>query len=110
MRILVRFEDDYRAYRDVIAAGPRILRPHSEVETADADALEEERTRFEPEVVMCSRPCAADSNGGLAWIELSLDPLRPSNIRVGNRCWESTNLALDVLLGIIDDTLSKIRG
>ena len=109
MRILVSFEDDYRSHRDVIAAGIRILRPHAEVETADADALEEERTRFEPEVVICSRPSAADSNDGLAWIELSLDPLRPSNIRVGNRRWESTNPALEALLGIIDDTLSKIR-
>ncbi len=37
MRILVCFEDNYRAYRDVIASGIRILRPHAEVETADAD-------------------------------------------------------------------------
>ena len=46
MRILVCFQDNYRAYRDVIASGIRILRPHAEVETADADALEEERTRL----------------------------------------------------------------
>ena len=110
MRILVCFEDDYRAYRDVIAASIRILRPHVKVETADPDALEEERTRFEPEMVICGRPSAADSNDGLAWIELSLDPLRPSNIRVDDRRWESTNPTLEELLSIIDDTPKNMRG
>jgi hypothetical protein len=109
MRILVCFEDDFRAYRDMIATGIRILRPHAEVETADPDALEEETTRFEPEMVICARPSAADCNDGPAWIELSLDPLRPSNIRVGNRRWESANPALEELLGIIDDTPSNIN-
>ena len=33
MRILVSFEDDYRAYGEVIAAAIRILRPHAEVGT-----------------------------------------------------------------------------
>jgi hypothetical protein len=110
MRILVSLEDDYRAYRDVIATGIRILRPRAEVETADPVALEEETRRFEPEVVICGRPTAADSSDRRAWIELSLDPLRPSKIRVGDRRWESTNLTLEELLGIIDDTLSNVRG
>ena len=109
MRILVSFEDNYRAYGGVIAAGIRILRPHAEVGTADPDALEEETARFEPEVVICCRPSATDSNDGPAWIELSLDPLRPSNIRVGDRRWESTNLTLEESLGIIDEPLSNIR-
>ncbi len=110
MRILVSFEDDYRAYRDVIAAGIRILRPQAEVETTVLDALEEETTRFEPDVVICSRSSAADSKVGPAWIELSLDPLRPSNIRVGDRRWTSTNPTLQELLGMIDDTLGNTRG
>ena len=110
MRILVSFEDDYRAHRDVIAAGIRILRPHAEVQTTDPDALEEETTRFEPEVVICGRSSAADSQDGPAWLEFSLDPLRPSNIRVGGRRWTSTNPTLEELLGIIDDTLSNPRG
>jgi hypothetical protein len=110
MRILVSFEDEYRAYRDVIAAGIRILRPHTEVETTDPDALEAESARFEPEVVICGRSSAAGSKDGPAWIELSLDPLRPSNIRVGDRRWTSTNPTLEEMLGIIDDTLINARG
>jgi hypothetical protein len=66
MRILVSFEDNYRAYRNEIAAGTRILRPHAEVETTDPGALEEETTRLEPEVVICGRPSTADSNYGPA--------------------------------------------
>jgi hypothetical protein len=110
MRILVSFEDDHRVYRDVIAAGIKILRPHTEVETAGPDTLEEATTRLEPEMVICGRPSAANSNGGPAWIEISLDPLRPSNISVDGRRWESTNPTLEELLGIIDDTPSNIRG
>lgn len=34
MGILVAFEEAFRAYRDVIAAGIRIFRPRAEVETA----------------------------------------------------------------------------
>jgi hypothetical protein len=110
MRILVGFEDDYRAYRDVIAAGIRILRPHAEVETTVLDALEEETTRFAPDVIICGRSSAVDSKDGPAWIELSLDPLRPSSIRVGDRRWSPTNPTLRELLGIIDDTLVITRG
>ena len=85
MRILVSFEDNYRAYRDVKAAGITILRPHALVETTVVDEFEEETARFEPEVVICGRSSAVDSKDGPAWIDLSLDPSRPSNIRVGDR-------------------------
>lgn len=103
MRVLVAFEDDYRAYREVIAAGIGVLRPHAAVRTANPDALDEELKRFKPQVVICGQPEAADPNDVLAWIELPLDPLRPGRIRVGDRRWESTNPTLDVLLGVIDE-------
>ena len=102
MRVLVAFEDDYRAYREVIAAGIRVLRPRAEVRTVNADALQEEVKRFKPQVVICDRREVADPNDVPAWIELSLDPVRPSRIRVGGRRWESTNPTLDVLLGVFD--------
>ena len=103
MRVLVAFEDDYRAYREVIAAGIGVLRPRAEVRTANPDALEEELERFKPQVVICGRPESASPSDVPAWIELSLDPLRPGRIRVGDRRWESTNPTLDVLLGVIDE-------
>ena len=103
MRVLVAFEDDYRAYREVIAAGIGVLRPRTEVRTANPDALEEELERFKPQVVICGRPESAGPSDVPAWIELPLDPLRPGRIRVGDRRWESTNPTLDVLLGVIDE-------
>ncbi len=108
MRVLVAFEDDYRAYREVIAAGIGMLRRHAEVRTTNSDALEVELKRFKPQVVICGRHEAADSKDVLAWIELALDPLRPGRIRVGDRQRESTNPTLDVLLGVIDEVEAHI--
>jgi hypothetical protein len=103
MRVLVAFEDNYRAYRDVIAAAIRALRPRTEVQTADVDVLEEEVKRLDPQVVICSRPNTVDPRGRPAWIELSLDPLQPSKICVGGRYSEQTNPTVDALLEVIDE-------
>ena len=103
IRILVVFEGDYRAYRDVLAVGIRILRPRVEVETADLEALEEEVARFEPQVLICSRTEPVDSGGWAAWVELSVDPTRPTRVSVGGRHYERTNPTLEELLGIIDE-------
>jgi hypothetical protein len=61
MRVLVAFEDDYRSYRDVIAAGIRILRPHAEVETTALELLGKRIEHFDPQLVVCSRPNTLDS-------------------------------------------------
>jgi hypothetical protein len=98
----VVFEGDYRAYRDVIAAGIRILRPRVEVETADLEALEEEVARFEPQVLICSRPKPVDSGVRPVWVELPMDPTQPTKVSVGGRFCERTNPTLEELLGIID--------
>ena len=103
IRVLVALEDDYRVYRETIAAVLRVLRPGAEVESTAIEALEEELERFKPQVVICGRPESAGPSDVPAWIELSLDPLRPGRIRVGDRRWESTNPTLDVLLGVIDE-------
>ncbi len=97
------FEGDYRAYRDVLAVGIRILRPRAEVETADLEALEEEVRRFEPQMLICSRPKPMDSGIWPAWVELSLEPTRPTKISIGGRYFERTNPALEELLGVIDE-------
>jgi hypothetical protein len=103
MRILVSLESDYRAYRDVLAVGIRILRPRSEVEIADAQVLEEEVERFKPVMLICSRPKPVDSGVWPAWVELSVDPTQPTKASVGGRYFERINPALDELLGTIDE-------
>jgi hypothetical protein len=103
IRILVVFEGDYRVYRDVLAVGIRILRPHVEVETADLEALEKEVARFEPQVLICSRPEPADSGSWAAWVEISLDPTLRARVSVGGRYSERPNPTLEELLGMIDE-------
>ena len=96
-------DDDYRAYRGAIAAGIQLLRPHVEVATTGLDALEEEVARLDPHVVICSLPATVASYEKLAWVELSLDPARPSKVRVAGSYSEQSNPALEALLRVIDE-------
>jgi hypothetical protein len=109
MRILVAFEEDYRVYRDVIAAGIRILRPHAEVETTSLEALGERIERFDPELVICGGHEAVDLGGRLAWVELSVDPTQLAKVHIGGRCSERTNPTLEVLVAVIDEVEELIR-
>jgi hypothetical protein len=106
-------EDEYRAYREVIAAGIETLRPGTEVAAIGLDHLEGELARLDPQVVVCSRPGGAtETEGRFAWVELSLDPRRPTKIILGGRRSESTNPTLETLLAVIDgaEGLSRSRG
>ena len=109
IRILVAFEQVYRSYQGVIAAAIRVLRPHAEVETATLEALGEEIERFDPELVICSRPSTAGPGDRIAWVEISIESTRPSKICVGGRYSESTNPTLEVLLAVIDEVDESIR-
>ena len=93
----------------MIAASIRILRPHTEVETTTLDALGEVIERFDPELVICSRPNTVEPGGVIAWIELSIDSTRVSKVCVGGRYSESINPTLEVLLAVIDEVEELIR-
>jgi hypothetical protein len=103
VRVLVAIEDDYRSYRDVIAAGIRVLRPRTEVETAPIGELEEQIKRFDPQLVVCSQPNTLASRRRAAWVELPLDPIHPTKICVAGRYSKRTNPTIYVLLAIIDE-------
>ena len=107
-RILVAFEDDYRAYREVMAAAIRVLRPSSQVESANLDALAEQVERMDPHVVICSRPNTVDPRRRPAWVVLPTDPTRPARICVGGRYSERSNPTVEVLLGIIDEVEQQL--
>ncbi len=95
-------EDDYRAYRETLASALRVLRPSAEVESTTIEALEEELERFDPQVVICSGHKDVELRGTFAWVELSLDPTRPTRISVGGRSLERTNPTVENLLSVID--------
>jgi hypothetical protein len=107
-RILVAFENEYRAYREVIAAAIRVLRPCAQVETAGLDALAEEVERLDPHLLLCSRPNTVDPGGRPAWVELPTDPTRPARVCVGGRYSERTNPTLEVLLGVVDEVEEQL--
>jgi F420-dependent methylenetetrahydromethanopterin dehydrogenase len=105
IHILVALEDDYRAYRETIAAVLRVLRPHAEVKSTTLEALEDELERFDPQVVICGGHEGAEPDGRPAWIELSLDPTQPTKISVGGRYLERTDPSVEELLDVIDEVV-----
>ena len=103
MRILVCLENDYRTYREVIAAGIQILRPHTEVATAELGVLEEKVRLFDPHLVICSLPATAGNGDIVCWVELSLEnPTQPSVVCIDGRYSEHNNPTLEELLRVLD--------
>ena len=90
-RVLVAHDDEYRAYREVIAASIRALRPHAVV------------ARFGPQVVVCGRQGVADPGDTPAWVELPPEFGRPARVRVGGSRRSHTNPTLEDLLGVVDE-------
>ena len=107
--MLVAIEDEYRAYREVIAAGIEALRPVTEVAAIGLDQLEGELARLDPEVVVCSRPDPAGWRVRPAWVELSLDTSRPTKIFGGGRRSEATDPTLETLLAVMDEAEGLLR-
>ena len=104
MRILVCLENDYRTYREVIAACIQILRPHAEVVTARLDVLEEKVRRFDPHLVICSLPATAGHGDIVCWVELSLEsPTQPSVVCIDGRYSEHSNPTLEKLLRVLEE-------
>ena len=73
IRILVAFEDVYRAYREVIAAGIQVLRPQLEVTSTNLVELEGEIARLDPQVVISSLDKPASAPDGVAWAKVTID-------------------------------------
>ena len=90
----------------------KTLRPGTEVAAIGLERLEGELARLDPEVVVCSRPGGGtmETEDRLAWVELSLDPTRPTKISVGGRQSESTNPTLEELLAVMDEAEGSPRG
>jgi hypothetical protein len=104
LRILVCLENDYRTYREVIAAGIQILRPQTEVVTAELDVLKEEVRHFDPHLVICSLPATAGYGNIVCWVELSLgSPTKRSVVCIDGRYSEHNNPTLEELLKFLDE-------
>jgi F420-dependent methylenetetrahydromethanopterin dehydrogenase len=102
IRVLVALEDDYRAYRETIAAVLRVLRPGAEVQSTTLEALKEELERFDAQVVICSGHNEVETDDSRIWIELSLDSTQTTKICIGGRHLELTNPTVEELLEVIE--------
>jgi hypothetical protein len=87
----VALEDEYRAYREVIATGIQILRPNVEVTTTDPENLEAEVARLDPPVVISSHDKPASVRAEVSWAKVSIDSVPHSNT------------TLEALLAVIDE-------
>jgi hypothetical protein len=112
MRILVAFEDDYRAYASALTTAISAARPRLNVATVGLGALQTEVERLDPHLVICSLPNPAppEQEGRLSWVELSVDPHQPSKFCVSGRRWESLNPSLEELLGVVEETEQLLAG
>lgn len=108
-RVLEAYGDEYRAYREVIAAGIRLLRPLTEVSTAAPADLGAELERFSPQVVVCGVPGRPDLGFATAWVELPTEVRRPARVRVGDERRETVGLTLEGLLRIVDEAEELVR-
>lgn len=108
-RVLVAYQEDYRAYRETIAAGVRLLRPRVEVHTASPTEVGAELERFDPQVVVCGVPGLPDPGRTPAWVELHAGVGRPARVRVGDRRREAPGLRLEGLLGVVDEAEALVR-
>jgi hypothetical protein len=115
MRILVAFEDDYRAYADALAKAISAARPHLDVATVGLEALHAEVALLDPHLIICSSPNPIppkqqEEGTLLAWVELSVDPHRPSKFCLRRQRWESLNPSLEDLVAVVEETKRLLLG
>jgi hypothetical protein len=108
-RVLVAYAEEYRTYRETLAAGVRLLRPRAEVRTAAPAELGVELERFDPWVVVCGVPGRPDPGDVLAWVELPPEVGRPARVRVGERRRETPGLTLEGLVVVVDEAEGLVR-
>ena len=91
-------DDDYRSYQEVIAAALRILYPHEEIATTELETLAREVALHRPRMVISSSSKIATANNVSAWVELSLNPSRPTKVIVGQHYTQLFNPTLETVL------------
>src|SRR5215210_6750734 len=106
MRVLLAFEEEYRAYIGAVANAIRTFRSHVEVALSNTQELEAQVERFNPQLVICTSPIPSNPVEPqlIASIELSPEPDQASRFRVGERHWESTNPTIGETLSVVDET------
>ena len=111
---MVAFEDLRRVYQETIARALAELRPATEVRPASLAELGHELRRFDPHVVVCSRPGGEYPGGRGAWVEIPTDDEATYDKRLAQVCldgehWETEGPSLAELLAVLDRTQERLR-
>ena len=110
MRALIVYEDSHRSYGEAMVGAVRASRPGLEVALAHLlRELEAELERFDPHLVVSSRPNTFEVGGRAAWVLLSDDPDEPSEVCIDGQHRRLENPGLEEVLGIIDETEGLVR-
>jgi hypothetical protein len=115
MRVLVAFEDVRSSYSRVIARAIRELRPGLGVRSIVLEELQRELVRFDPHVVVCSRPSGTHpSTRRGAWVHIPSDDGLEDDERLARIClegehWRTDGPPLSELLEVLDETHERLR-
>ena len=110
MRALIVYEDSHRSYGEAMVGAVRASRPGlEEVALAHLRDLEAELERFDPHLVVSSRPNTFEAGGRAAWVLLSDDPEEPSEVCIDGRHRRLENPGLEQILEIIDETAELVQ-
>jgi hypothetical protein len=101
MRVLIANEP--LAYREVISAALRKLRPHLEVYTAEPTNLDKEFLRLSPKLVMCSRRTQLIERKACAWVELYPQHTYGAVVSLAGKKTPFEEMGFDALLSIVDE-------
>jgi hypothetical protein len=103
MRILISYEEGYRAYSDALERAIGGLHPDAEVAACRLAEIGERLESFDPHLVVSSRQNTVDPGGRAAWYMLSPGPDEPSEACLSGRRWRRLNPPLEDLLTFIDE-------
>ena len=101
MRVLVANEP--LAYREVISAALRELRPQVEVHTIEPTGLHRELRRLTPGLVVCSQATALLEHEVPAWVELYPQHTSKAVVSLAGRKTVFEEMDFATLLSIIDE-------
>ena len=116
MRVLVAFEDVRSVYSDIFARAIRLQRPRLDVRSSVLKELERDLVRFDPHVVVCSRPPNGThlSMRRGAWVHIPTDDglkddERLARIWLNGKHWRTEGPSLSALLEVVDETHERLR-
>jgi hypothetical protein len=116
MRVLVAFENVRSSYSRVISRAIRELRQGLKVRSIVLEELERDLVRFDPHVVVCSRPNGTHptSTRRGAWVHIPSDDGLEDDERLARICldgehWRTEGPPLKELLEVLDETHERLR-